>query len=146
MASEEQIDRFLKSISDSNPIGFFKSVNNTNAGIGAFLGFLVHSGGEATAGSIAEALSVSTARVAILLKKMSERGLITKEKSVLDARVTIVRLTEFGRVTAQNMVAEMKASIGLILDKIGEDRLNEFVSISREINEIVKESTSFSEK
>ena len=86
---------------------------------------------------ISDRLDISTARVAVLLKKMVAKGLITKEKDPIDARVTIVKLTEYGRETIEHMWADVKAQMGKVIDEIGEDRLLEYIEINKEIRRIV---------
>ena len=71
-----------------------------------------------------------------VLKKMETKGLITREHGILDARVTIVKLTDLGSQMIQNMQAAMYQQMERILDKIGEERLLEFFEIAREIHSI----------
>ena len=68
---------------------------------------------------------------------MDAKGFITKEKDPVDARVTIVKLTDFGRKTIESMWEEVKSQMGKVIDEIGEDRLLEYIEISKEIRRIV---------
>ena len=138
MANRETVEMILKKMEGSNPVDFFKSVNELQMGIGAVLQILQKSQGVVTAGQISEEMGVSTARVAVLLKKMAARGLITKEKGVMDGRVTIVRLTESGENIASKMRHEMWVQVEKIIDSIGEEKVLEFIEISNEIRNIVK--------
>ena len=138
MANRETVEMILKKMEGSNPVDFFKSVNELQMGIGAVLQILQKSQGVVTAGQISEEMGVSTARVAVLLKKMAARGLITKEKGVMDGRVTIVRLTESGENIASKMRHQMWVQVEKIIDSIGEERVLEFIEISNEIRNIVR--------
>ena len=138
MANRETVEMILKKMEGSNPVDFFKSVNELQMGIGAVLQILQKSQGVVTAGQISEEMGVSTARVAVLLKKMAARGLITKEKGVMDGRVTIVRLTKSGENIASKMRHEMWVQVEKIIDSIGEEKVLEFIEISNEIRNIVK--------
>lgn len=138
MANRETVEMILKKMEGSNPVDFFKSVNELQMGIGAVLQILQKSQGVVTAGQISEEMGVSTARVAVLLKKMAAKGLITKEKGVMDGRVTIVRLTETGENIASKMRHEMWVQVEKIIDSIGEEKVLEFIEISNEIRNIVK--------
>ena len=60
---------------------------------------------------------------------METKGLITREHGILDARATIVKLTDLGSQMIQNMQAAMYQQMERILDKIGEERLLEFFEI-----------------
>ena len=138
MANRETVEMILKKMEGSNPVDFFKSVNELQMGIGAVLQILQKAQGVVTAGQISEEMGVSTARVAVLLKKMAAKGLITKEKGVMDGRVTIVRLTESGENIASKMRHEMWVQVEKIIDSIGEEKVLEFIEISNEIRNIVK--------
>ncbi|MGN0353997.1 MAG: MarR family winged helix-turn-helix transcriptional regulator [Muricoprocola sp.] len=138
MANREAVEKILAKMEKSNPGDLFKSVNDLQMGIGAVLQILQKSQGEVTAGQISEEMGVSTARVAVLLKKMVAKGLITKEKGVMDARVTIVRLTQSGEKIASKMRMEMWNQVENMIDRIGEERVLEFIEIANEIRGIVK--------
>lgn len=85
-------------------------------------------------------MNVSTARVAVLLKKMVAKDLIVKEVDANDARVTVVQLSEHGRITVETMRNEIHRQFGTVIDKIGMERMMEFVAISREIQNALKET------
>lgn len=138
MATIEQIEKIHSEMEKAQPVDFFKSINKTQAGIGAVLRMLYDSKETVTAGDISEALDISTARVAVLLKKMTAKGLITKEQASDDARVTVVQLTEHGRDIVKIMRDDLFSQIGAIIDTVGEERLMEFIEIAKEIKVIVK--------
>lgn len=138
MATKAQIETLLKKLEEAHPKNFFKCVDDTQAGIGAVLRLLHESNETVYAGTISDALHISTARVAVLLKKMAAKGLVTKKHSNMDARVTIVDLTELGETTIVAMRDDMYQQIGHIIDTVGEARLNEFIAISHEIREALR--------
>lgn len=137
MATKAQIENLLKQFEQIHPVKFFKCMDDTMAGAGAVLKVLYESGEVLTAGRLSEELGVSTARVAVLLKKMAAKGLIDKERGVLDARITYVKLTELGTKTIQEMQSEMYRQIGIVIDTIGEERMQEFVKTAALIEDIV---------
>lgn len=141
MATREQIEMVLDKMEKANPVEFFKKVDETQAGVAAVLRLLYESRGVVTAGKISELLNVSTARVAVLLKKMVNKGLITKEQDVADGRVTIVKLTELGNTIVCEMREDMYAQVGHIIDVVGEERVMEFISIAEEIRVAAKKPT-----
>lgn len=137
MATDQQISNLLQQRAAAHPVDFYNHRFDTIAGIGAVLKLLYTADTSITAGMISDRLDISTARVAVLLKKMVAKGLITKEKDPIDARVTIVKLTEYGRETIEHMWADVKAQMGKVIDEIGEDRLLEYIEINKEIRRIV---------
>lgn len=139
MATREQIEIIVKALHDAHPKELFRSIDETQAGIGAVLRILYESEETVTAGRIAEYMDVSTARVAVLLKKMLAKDLIVKESDPTDARITVVRLSKKGKETVGKMRSQIHTEFGSVIDKIGMDRMMEFVSIANEIKEAVKD-------
>lgn len=140
MATAEQIERIVDALQAAHPKDLFQTIDETQVGIGAVLRLLYESTEIVTAGKIAEYMNVSTARVAVLLKKMVAKDLIVKEVDANDARVTVVQLSEHGRITVETMRNEIHRQFGTVIDKIGMERMMEFVAISREIQNALKET------
>ena len=138
MASDEQIKWMLHKMAESHPIEAFKCMNEVKAGIGAVLRLLYEANEPLSAGTISSKLGISTARVAVLLKKMTQKGMIIKQQSPNDARVTMVELTAEGRANIERMKNQLFAQMGQIIDKVGEERLKEYFEIGEEIRNIIK--------
>ena len=137
MATQEQIHRIFQKMRESHPREFFHRMDETQAGIGAVLRLLYIEKKPVTAGKISDTLGISTARVAVLLRKMESKGLIIKEKNPLDARVTIVSLTDMGTEMIKEAWKEIQEQMGKIIDTVGEERLLEYIEINNEIRQIV---------
>lgn len=139
MATQEQIERIATALCTAPPKAFFQTMDETQAGIGAVLRLLSETEGTVTAGRIAELMNVSTARVAVLLKKMVAKDLIVKEAHPDDARVTVVQLSEKGEQTAAAIRANIHRKIGLVIDRIGMERMLEFAEVSQMIHQVSQE-------
>jgi len=140
VATKAQIEMVLeefKKVHPPHPSGFLRRIDERHEGTGAVLCLLHDSRDTVTAGKISEVLGVSTARVAVLLKKMAAKGLITKERAPSDARVTVVALTEQGKETVQWIEEEIFHQMGVVIDKVGEARVLEFITIAKEIQKAV---------
>ncbi len=138
MATREQVELVWEHLQMAHPAAFFKTLSEGNAGISAVLRILYESPNDMTAGNISEFMHVSTARVAVLLKKLETQGLIVKDCDVNDARITIVRLSETGRQKVEQMREEVCAELGAVIDKVGMERMMEFIAISDEIKSAIK--------
>lgn len=138
MATQEQIEELLEQLKKAPPSEQFKSIDKNTAGIRAILHYLNETSDTVTAGKISEHMDVSTARVAVLLKKMVAKGLIEKENDPSDARIVVVKLSEHGKKTAKKIQSEIYAQIGDMIDKVGMNRMLEFASISNEIHSVIK--------
>lgn len=137
MATDIQIKTVLRRLEQAHPAHFFRCVDEVQAGIGAALRLIYESEEPVTAGRISDELGVSTARVAVLIKKMAAKGLVTREQGEKDARVTIVRLTESGIIIVEEIRDNIYRQIGKVIDTVGEERLAEFISIAEEIKAVI---------
>lgn len=142
MAAREQIEMVLAKMEKARPDDFFRKIDETQTGIFAVLRLLNESGETVIAGRISDALNVSTARVAVLLKKMAAKGLIIKEKSARDGRSTVVKLTEQGQKQVSEMQSNLYAKVSYVIDTVGEERVLEFIAIAGEIRAALKEPRS----
>ena len=92
-----------------------------------------------TAGAISEKLGISTARVAVLLKKLEAKGTISRLRDPADARKTLVQLTDSGMEWIQETWKKICDQMGKMIDTIGEERLMEFIEVGIEIRKIMQE-------
>lgn len=139
MAAQEQIEVLLKHLEKTPPSKPFKNIDKNTVGIRAILKYLNESGEMVTAGKISKHMHVSTARVAVLLKKMVAKGLIEKYNDPADARVVIVKLSEYGMTTAKEAKEDVYKQVGTLIDQVGMDKMLEFVAISNEIHSVMKD-------
>lgn len=146
MATKEQIEILLEQLKKAPPSECFQNCDMNAAGIRAILKILNKTDDKITAGKISEYMQVSTARVAVLLRKMVAKGYIEKEADSVDGRVVVVRLSEYGRQTAEKLKENLYHNMGEMIDKIGMERMLEFATISKEIHSLMKENKYEKEK
>lgn len=143
MATKEQIDYIISELPKAYPDNFFKVFNDANTGIGFAIKLLYSAeDNRLSAGAISESMGVSTARVAVLLKKMESKGLITRESDRTDARVTVVCLSEAGKNVAEQMQQNMLRHISYVIDKVGMEKLKQFIELSVEVKTAMAEGFS----
>lgn len=140
MATSKEIEFVLDHLQRSHPERFFKTISEGNAGVGAVLKYLHESHDPVTSGSISEYMQVSTARVAVLLRKMSAQGLITKHEDKNDARVMIVNISPKGEEKAEEMKSRLYQEISTVINEVGMERIMEFIKISDEIKNVIVEA------
>lgn len=140
MATNEQIKSLLRMLKKAPPSECFPNFDMNAVGIRAILKLLNETDERVTAGRISECMKVSTARVAVLLKKMTAKGLIEKESDSADGRVVVVRLTDLGKRTADGFRENLYGRIGEMIDRVGMERMLEFAAISSEIQAVMKET------
>lgn len=140
MITQERLEGIAKELPKVQPTNFLKMVNDSNAGIGFTLKLLLSAeDNRLSAGELSKSMGVSTARVAVLLKKMESRGLITKKIDQLDARITLVALSEKGKSLAIEMKENMLKHLASVIDKVGEEKFLQFIALSHEIKDAMGE-------
>ena len=137
MATEEELKSIEQIVFKSRPSSFNVQVDRSNLGIGLVLKYLSEVGHPVSAAQISRYMNVSTARVAVLLRTMTEKELIEKGFDVSDGRKVLVRLSQKGKDCVAQKQAEMMKFIERVADKIGVDRLKIFIKTLDDINEIV---------
>ena len=140
MATREQIENLLERLNEAPPSAHFKHLDQNTVGIQAILKYLCETDERVTAGKISGHMKVSTARVAVLLKKMAAKGLIEKDQDPSDGRIVVVKLTEQGRQTAEAFRENIYRTTGEMIDRVGMDRMLEFAAISKEIHSIMSKT------
>lgn len=140
MITQERLEEIARDLPKVQPTNFLKLVNDSNAGIGFALKLLASERDkQLSAGRLSEAMGVSTARVAVLLKKMEQKGLIVKVADETDARVTLVKLSDEGVRLTNEMHENMLRRLANVIDKVGEETFLRFVELSNVIKEAMNE-------
>lgn len=137
MATEKQVETVIDHLQRIHPAKFFQTINEGNAGATAVLRYLHSAPNRVTAGNISEYLQVSTARVAVIIKNLYAQGLIVKENDASDARLTIVHLSDKGEEKIQEMQDELYSQVGEVIDKLGMEKMMDFIAIANEIKATV---------
>ncbi|MBR5973766.1 MAG: MarR family transcriptional regulator [Clostridiales bacterium] len=137
MAKDQEVLALLQDFNSIKPLAFLQHIDMTSMGIGNVLGFLISSGREVTAGEISEYMNVSTARVAVLLKKMSEKGLITRRSDPKDKRKVMVTITPLGISAFEEKRKEILLYAGAVVDHFGIEKLQDFIESCRQIRAVV---------
>lgn len=146
MVSEKEIWEILEDFHSIKPVEFIQQIDITSMGISNLLCFLASSDRIVSAGEISEHMNVSTARVAVLLKKMSEKNLIEKSQDPSDARRVMVSITDEGRKLLHEKRQEIFLYSSAIVERFGKERIMDFIETCKEIKEIVhdvEESQAF---
>ncbi|MDE6425117.1 MAG: transcriptional regulator [Ruminococcus sp.] len=139
MTNREYVLNVMQRLHTKPPDDVLRKFSEDNAGIGCVLKYLYDAERPVSAGEISRFMNVSTARVSVLLKKLREKNFITCENSMEDARRLIISLSEKGRSEYLARQERMIETFSRIIDRIGAERMEEFILISNEIKKIVSE-------
>ena len=130
---------YLEKLYSCIPKLFYSEIEATQRGFGFVLSYLEQADKEVYAGDLAKKLNVSTARIAALLKRMEQNGLITRHISSKDARRTIVKITPAGIASVDEMREQAIHRIELLLTQVSKEDLDTYIRISQQIKEVMKE-------
>ncbi|MBR2742248.1 MAG: winged helix-turn-helix transcriptional regulator [Clostridia bacterium] len=97
------------------------------------LNFLEERGGSAYPGEISEAMQVSTARVAAILRSMKNKGWIERHTDESDSRYISVTITVRGKEEFAEKSLEALSKMREILDFLGEEDSAELLRIQKRI-------------
>lgn len=137
MNDEEKARHYLEVMYESRPKNFVKEVDAQSRGLQMILHFLSKSTGEVCAGDLSKKFHVSTARIAVALKKLSSKGMVETCAAEEDKRKVIVKITDAGRAEVKKSIDEMVCFMKFLLQGIGEDDLKEFLRIFAKINALL---------
>ena len=84
---------------------------------------------EVVAGDISNKLGISTARVAVALATLERKKWIKKHKSKVDARKTVVELTDLGKEMLIARGQELVEIIKMFLDKLKDEEVLQLMNI-----------------
>ena len=141
MATQEEIKTIHSMLEECRSLGAVERMDATNRGIASILRCLSKQDRPIASGELSERIGVSTARIAVLLRKMSARNLIVTGDDPSDARKTLVSISDNGKEQWNRLVEDHVAFLSTIIDRIGFDRTKEFIELSKEIGHIFCEIT-----
>ena len=133
MNDEEKARYYLQLMYESRPKNFVRKVDAKTRGLHIILHFLYRSTGEVCAGDLSKQFQVSTARIAVALKSLSNKGFIETASSTQDGRKVVVKITDAGRAEVEKSIEEMVGFMKLLLHGLGEDDLKEYIRICGKI-------------
>ncbi len=136
MAAQKEIDELMRLFAENRPEqkeSWNRHAATESEGMLGVLLYLYRKQGTVTAGMISRDMHVTTGRVSVLIKKMSDRGLIIRKSGKSDARVTEIRMTDKGRREVENIQKKRNEQLSELIDKVGMDRLKEYVKTQKEV-------------
>lgn len=139
MSTREDAQKLLSELYSSIPGSLYRKIEETQRGFGFVLSYLENADGEVNAGDFSKKLNVSTARIAVLLKRMEQSGYITRRTSEKDARRTVVEITPAGIAFIDELREQTLRKAERILDRISKEELDTFIRISHQIKEVMEE-------
>lgn len=110
-------------------------MNNQVKGLFLILRYIDDSEGEVIAEDIREHLQISSARVSIALNTLFLKKFITRKRSSLDKRKTIIKITEEGKKALYKEKERVISNIDKLISSLSDEEQEEFLYL---ISKIVK--------
>ncbi|MDE7070953.1 MAG: MarR family transcriptional regulator [Clostridia bacterium] len=138
MADIKDVEYVFKRLNETRPAELNDRMSDINLGIGAVLKILDESGGAVTCGDIAKKMKVSTARVAVLLKKMEAKNLIARSSDKDDARIVFINITTVGKELVDEVKKTMTEHLSRMIDELGMEKIKTFLDLSAELKSVAE--------
>jgi len=136
----EDAKQLLLKLREMKSCALISRIDRSSEGENKVLGLLYETKENLSAGKISSLLSLTTARVAVILSSLAEKGMIRKLRDVNDRRRTMVEITEKGKHHAEEMYQELLDCMDYLVEHVGSEKMNAFVDILREICTLAEES------
>ncbi len=132
MARKEEVFYALELFHKNRPRQIFEKMNKSDVGVFAVIKYLHESEEEVTSADICKFLQISSARMAVLVKRLEKKGLIVKSNSSVDARSKVLKLSAAGKKFAEDLKSQIYGTMEKIVDEFGLDELEElFVKLEK---------------
>lgn len=138
LLTTEETEKLIEKYKESRPKKIMERFDREDAGIMYVMKILVKAGKPMSAGELSEAMKVSTARVAVLIKKLEQNNLIVRSSDPSDARKTLVDVSDYGRSEYEKGKETFMKFCSAVIERAGVERFKEFIEISNEINDAVE--------
>jgi len=135
----EDARNLLNRLKDMKSCLLLSKIDRSSEGENKVLGMLYEKRQDVTAGSISADLKMSTARIAVILSSLQEKGLAEKYHDPKDRRKTLVRITEKGVRYTEELYEGLLDVMNELIESIGTERLNLFVDTLQEICDLAQE-------
>ena len=130
---DEEIKKIFKRLENFRSNNFPKVFDMKKEGVRHALMFIFEENKKVTPGDISKKLGVSTARVAVIIRRLQEKGLIRKERDAKDGRKADIALTDEGKECVKKMKEKFVSDSVKIIETVGVERVNTFLDIAEEI-------------
>lgn len=138
MVTRKQALEVIEKLKQNQPETMLNEVKRTERGLGLVLGY-IYKNPNVYAVNISQEMQISRARIAVIIKKLEDRGLVRKSPSPLDARVEALSVTAKGAKEVKAHRERLIRLVTAVLKKVGYEQVNEFISTSLKIREVVRD-------
>lgn len=132
MLYEDLADDFLQLRGILSLDKIHSAVVNPDKGVDFVLAFVAVNE-NSIPGDLSKAMGVSTARTAVLLNSMEEKGLIVRERDSADGRQTVLRLLPEGEKMYQEKRKELRKIVVKMLESLGPEDAKDYIRLHKRL-------------
>ena len=136
MDYDELAIELIRNMHSARRSGFGKHFSEGLRGEMFVLFYIMKTGGKSVPGQISSSVGVSTARIAMALNSLEEKGLITREIDIEDRRKINVELTQKGQEYVEEEQKRQVENVKGVLMSLGEKDAKELVRIIGRLSEV----------
>ncbi len=140
MAKREDVLTAMHLFETTRPQRAFEEMSKQAMGSFAVLRYLSETDGDITSATISKALNISSARMAVLLKKLDAKELITRAHSPNDARAIALKLSAKGEAFVDMQNDRMYDITEKIVDELGLDEIKKLLKNLTKMKKIIAEN------
>ncbi len=144
MAKKEEVLYALELFHNNRPQKIFDAVNRGEIGAFAVVKLLYEADKELTSADLCKHIKISSARMAVLIKRLEKKGLVVKTTSEVDTRAKILKLSEKGVALADKLKENMYETMGKIIDEFGLEELESMFTKLGKLKAILGENVPIS--
>ncbi|MBP2100401.1 MarR family winged helix-turn-helix transcriptional regulator [Enterococcus rivorum] len=130
MSFAEDAEHELSRLIVQNRNSAFSKLEKSNQGESIVIKFINRFGGACNPKELAEALNLSSARIAVVLNSLEKKDLIVRKMDSDDRRRIKVTLTEKGQKAAELQKKEMRDKIIAVFKQMGEEDTKKFIELT----------------
>jgi len=117
----------------------YKNIIESMQGESPVLEYVANHDGYVLPGEIAREMDVSSARIAAILNRLDDKGLITRQVDTKNRRQRLVGTTQDGKKVAGEYKQTLLGDAAKILDLLGEHDTKEYVRITKRMIELPRD-------
>lgn len=129
MTFAEEAEQELMRLMIQNRNSAFSRLEKSNQGESMMIKFLDHANQPTSPKQLADALNLSSARIAVVLGNLEKKGQIIRKIDQEDRRRINVTLTEAGKKVAKIQKKQMRDKMIRIFEQMGEQDTEQFIGL-----------------
>lgn len=129
MTFAEEAEQELMRLMIQNRNSAFSRLEKSNQGESMIIKFLDHANQPTSPKQLADALNLSSARIAVVLGNLEKKGQVIRKIDQEDRRRINVTLTEAGKKVAKIQKKQMRDKIIQIFEQMGEQDTEQFIGL-----------------